>query len=132
MATCHLRGPQSFWVEIISFAISLKCYWDEQNHIVVLGPGGIGKSSLASTILNEPKIEAKFSDCRFFVRFDDLLTSQITYSTFVDRVARTLGVTLSNTINHREISAFLRFDDTLIVIDNTETFLDCEAPQEID
>ena len=52
-------------------------------HVVLVGPGGIGKSSLTETILNDPVIEAKFKARRFFIRFSDLLSSQI-YNIFVE------------------------------------------------
>ena len=56
----------------------------ERSHVVLIGPGGMGKSSLAKAILNDPVIEAKFKDRRFFIRFSDLLSSQITYNIFVE------------------------------------------------
>ncbi|KAH7906083.1 hypothetical protein BJ138DRAFT_1105449, partial [Hygrophoropsis aurantiaca] len=61
-------------------------------HVVLVGPGGIGKSSVAKTILNEGSIVARFNDRRFFVRFDDVNASQVTFDTFVGRIAKTLGV----------------------------------------
>ncbi|KIJ64022.1 hypothetical protein HYDPIDRAFT_28916 [Hydnomerulius pinastri MD-312] len=103
----------------------------ERSHVVLIGPGGIGKSSLAKVILNDPVIETKFKDRRFFIRFDDLLSSQITYNTFVECIARTLGVAMSALGGHREVSDFLRSEDILIVLDNAETFLDCNATEEI-
>ena len=103
----------------------------ERSHVVLVGPGGIGKSSLAKAILNDPVIEAKFKDRRFFIRFDDLLSSQITYNTFVEYIARTLGVAVSTSGSHREVSDFLRSGDILIILDNAETFLDCKATEEI-
>jgi tetratricopeptide (TPR) repeat protein len=98
---------------------------------VLIGPGGIGKSSLAKAILNDPVIEAKFRHRRFFVRFDDLLSAQITYNTFIECIARTLGVAVSTSGSHREVSDFLRSGDILIVLDNAETFLDCKVTGEI-
>jgi tetratricopeptide (TPR) repeat protein len=103
----------------------------ERSHVVLIGPGGIGKSSVAKAVVNDPVIEAKFKDRRFFVRFDDLLASQITYNIFVECIARTLGVAVSASGSHQEFSNFLRSGDILIVLDNAETFLDCKATEEI-
>ena len=103
----------------------------ERSHVVLIGPGGIGKSSLAKAILNDPVIEAKFKDRRFFIRFDNLLSSQITYNIFVECISRTLGIAVSTSGSHREISDFLRSGDILIVLDNAETFLDCKATEDI-
>ena len=103
----------------------------ERSHVVLVGPGGIGKSSLAKAILNDPVIEAKFKNRRFFIGFDNLLSSQITYNIFVECIARTLGVAVSASGSHQEISDFMRSGDILIVLDNAETFLDCKAIEEI-
>ncbi|KAH7918736.1 hypothetical protein BV22DRAFT_1134366, partial [Leucogyrophana mollusca] len=61
-------------------------------HVVLVGPGGIGKSTIAKAILNEDSIIAKFHDRRFFVRFDNIDASQITFDTFIRRIADVLGV----------------------------------------
>jgi hypothetical protein len=101
----------------------------EPLHVALLGSGGIGKSSFAKAIINEPRIKEKFKDRRFFIRFDDILASQITYSTFTDRVARTLG--LASTGDHVSILENLEREDILLVFDNAETFLDSKASQDV-
>ena len=88
--------------------------------MALLGPGGIGKSSLVKAILNERAVEEIFHTRRFFVPFDDILTTQITYSTFTDRIARTLGLTT----DIHGIFAFVSVENTLLVLDNAETILD--------
>ena len=101
----------------------------ERRHVALLGPGGIGKSSLAKAILNEPLIEAKHKSRRFFTCFDDILASQITYPTFIERIARTLGIPSSG--HHGPILEFLGSQDTLLVLDNAETFLDPESSHDV-
>ena len=54
------------------------------------------------------------------VRFDNIEESQITYSTFADRVARALEIPTSG--NHDVISAKIKQAPTLLVLDNAETF----------
>jgi tetratricopeptide (TPR) repeat protein len=119
-------GREGFLHEVLGLLLG-----HERSHVVLIGPGGIGKSSLAKAILNDPVVEAKFKDRRFFIRFDNLLSSQITYNIFIECIARTLGVAVSASGGHREISDFLRSGDILIVLDNAETFLDCKATEEI-
>ncbi|KAG2126939.1 hypothetical protein DEU56DRAFT_862026 [Suillus clintonianus] len=91
-------------------------------YIALIGPGGMGKSSLAKAILNEPLIKDKFADRRFFVTYDGLDPSTITFEAFVTRFAGALGIELAGADPMRHISAFLRSARTLVVLDNAETF----------
>ncbi|KAH7918930.1 hypothetical protein BV22DRAFT_888516 [Leucogyrophana mollusca] len=90
-------------------------------HVVLVGPGGIGKSTIAKAILNEDSIIAKFQGRRFFVRFDDIDASQITFDTFIRRIADVLGV---KSARLGAIKTRLAASDVLIVLDNAETFQD--------
>ncbi|KAH7904255.1 hypothetical protein BJ138DRAFT_1106974 [Hygrophoropsis aurantiaca] len=93
-------------------------------HVVLVGPGGIGKSSIAKAILNEDSIVAGFNDRRFFVRFDNINASQVTFDTFIGLIARTLGVR-SNRLS--SITTFLGASNVLLVFDNAETFQDAAS-----
>jgi len=116
--------------ELVSQVLDvLSVQGSERRHVALLGPGGIGKSSLAKAILNEPLIAAEYKSRRFFTRFDDILASQITYSTFIERVARTLGLPSSG--HHGPILEFLGSEDTLLALDNAETFLDPESSRDV-
>ncbi|KAG6919326.1 hypothetical protein DXG01_006872 [Tephrocybe rancida] len=91
--------------------------------VALIGPGGMGKSSVARAVLNDETLTAKFQQRRFFVRFDDMDPAQITFGTFLDRIARALGFnTLANT--HNLITKALSTSETLLILDNAETFLD--------
>ncbi|KAG0694302.1 hypothetical protein DFH29DRAFT_1083878 [Suillus ampliporus] len=70
-------------------------------HIALIGPGGMGKSSLAKAILNEPHVTKKFGDRRFFVTYDGLDPSSITFETFMTHAR--------------------------VVLDNAETFEEADA-----
>ncbi|KAG6858916.1 hypothetical protein C0993_004868, partial [Termitomyces sp. T159_Od127] len=93
------------------------------HHVALIGPGGIGKSSVARAVLNDEAITPKFQNRRFFVRFDDMDPSQINLGTFLDRIARALGLSTPANV-HNSISKALSTLDTLLVLDNAETFLD--------
>ncbi|KAG6919352.1 hypothetical protein DXG01_006900 [Tephrocybe rancida] len=92
-------------------------------HVALIGPGGMGKSSIARAVLNDEALSVKFQERRFFVRFDDLDPAQITFGTFLDRVGRAMAIsTLANI--HSLITKALSTSETLLVLDNAETFLD--------
>ncbi|KAG0695420.1 hypothetical protein DFH29DRAFT_270542 [Suillus ampliporus] len=78
-------------------------------HIALIGPGGMGKSSLAKAILNEPHVKKKFGDRRFFVTYD------------------ALGIELAGADPKRRISSFLRSASALVILDNAETFEEADA-----
>ncbi|KAG2059299.1 hypothetical protein BDR06DRAFT_993919 [Suillus hirtellus] len=91
-------------------------------HIALIGFGGMGKSSLAKAIINEPPAIEKFADRRFFVTYDGLDPSTITFETFTTRFAGALGIELAGADHMRQISALLRSASALVVLDNAETF----------
>ncbi|KAG1821451.1 hypothetical protein EV424DRAFT_1556078 [Suillus variegatus] len=91
-------------------------------HIALIGFGGMGKSSLAKAIINEPPAIEKFADRRFFVTYDGLDPSTITFETFTTRFAGALGIELAGADPMRQISALLRSASALVVLDNAETF----------
>ncbi|KAG0702673.1 hypothetical protein DFH29DRAFT_875054 [Suillus ampliporus] len=108
-------GRQDLVAELTNLVIN-----DE--HIALIGPGGMGKSSLAKAILNEPLVTEKFADRRFFVTYDGLDPSSITFQTFITCFAGALGIELSGADPVRQISYFLRSASALVVLDNAETF----------
>ncbi|KAG0708351.1 P-loop containing nucleoside triphosphate hydrolase protein, partial [Suillus ampliporus] len=96
-------------------------------HIALIGPGGMGKSSLAKAILNEKLFREKFSDRRYFVTYDGLDPSTITFDAFMTRLAGVLGIELAGADHVGQISSFLRVVSTLIVLDNAEIFEEASA-----
>ncbi|KAG2059301.1 hypothetical protein BDR06DRAFT_1003428 [Suillus hirtellus] len=96
-------------------------------HIALIGPGGMGKSSIAKAILHEPLIIEKFADRRFFVAYDDLDPSTITFETFMTHFAGALGIEITGADPLRQISTFLRSASALVVLDNAETFEEASA-----
>ncbi|KAG1724990.1 hypothetical protein EDB19DRAFT_2043366 [Suillus lakei] len=96
-------------------------------HIALIGPGGMGKSSLAKAILNDPLVTEKFADRRFFVTCDGLDPSTITFETFMTRFAAALGIESAGADPVRQISTLLRSASALVVLDNAETFEEASA-----
>ncbi|GLB41368.1 hypothetical protein LshimejAT787_0905830 [Lyophyllum shimeji] len=96
------------------------------NHVALIGPGGNGKTSIARAVVNDDAISEKFSGRRYFVRYDDMDNSQINLATFLNRIARALGISSSTANTHGLISKALSSSDSLLVLDNAETFLDAK------
>ncbi|KAG5352400.1 hypothetical protein C0989_002489 [Termitomyces sp. Mn162] len=95
----------------------------ECHHVALIGPGGIGKSSIARAVINNKLLASTFQDRRFFVRFDDIDAAQVNIGTFLDRIARALGL-VATANAHDRIARALSISQTLLVLDNAETFLD--------
>ncbi|KZW04444.1 hypothetical protein EXIGLDRAFT_25922 [Exidia glandulosa HHB12029] len=94
-------------------------------HVAFLGPGGMGKSSLAKAVLSDPAIVKEFRDERYFVAFDDLNSPSLSLSTFFSRLATALGLRPAKSDVQKLVTWQLqsRHAHALIVLDNAETFL---------
>ena len=89
-------------------------------HVVLVGPGGIGKSSISKAVLNDDNIVTTFPG-RLFITYDGLASSAMTFQAFLDRIADALDISTSN---QKDILQRLRTLRALLVIDNAETFLE--------
>jgi len=115
-----LYGRDDLVAELTNYVVN-----DE--HLALIGPGGMGKSSLVKAIINEPLVKDKFADRRFFVPYEGLDPSTITFETFMTAFARALGIEIAGSDPVRQISTFLDSTNTLIVLNNAETFEEASA-----
>ncbi|KAH7098274.1 hypothetical protein BKA62DRAFT_375355 [Auriculariales sp. MPI-PUGE-AT-0066] len=85
--------------------------------IAIMGPGGMGKTSLAKAILHDEEVVNVVQDNRFFVSVEDVIDIE----SAAKRLAEQLGVGETSDPQSAAISALQPLSRSLLVIDNLET-----------
>ncbi|KAJ7839036.1 hypothetical protein B0H14DRAFT_2588218 [Mycena olivaceomarginata] len=92
-------------------------------HVVILGSGGIGKTSVALAVLHSPDIKRQFQNRRFFVSCD----AATSVDALVLEILKVFGMTSENGIAPRtKVLAFLEASSCIICLDNFETSWDAD------